>query len=344
MSGVRGSVSYFPSEAFAQAAAMFDESSRGVQAFALWWAGKPIAQDARDVLVAAATLVLREIDRVRVAEPTVVLGVNDPDDPDDPAFDAADNYVSLHQAKPIRGHLSSTIYRNLGRSKSDFASVIVVILTIALGGHPFVDEPSSIDDEPSLRVLLLKSFGGDDFPSPQNSAAPHPLGSEERRAANKHQEAELSTFLAAASILSEREALSSFVLSLGDEEIEAARKYAHMFYEDLPVIYEANELLYGRNTFARTLRTLAKQASIGVKAFGTIAVAWLLREVGRERFDLILKPCNLALPGARALCTLARTFPKYRELLLAKNAARLAALPEETKSKMFDSIKDLVTT
>jgi hypothetical protein len=345
--GVRGSVSYFPPQAFEQAAAMFDASRHvtggdrrlRVRGFLLWWQGKPIAEDPRALLLKAVAPMLRPIDRIRNEPRTEVIN-EPPEDDEDIAFDIADAYVSRHAHELARGSVLRRMRRNLGKRSEDVLSVMSALLTAALGGAPILDRPSLPGDD-SLAFLVLKSFGGDDFRSMAEKAQVNgsvPASSQESPRA----EDQIHDILDLAGNLFDRGKLNDFVASLRDEELNAARRYARVLFDDLPVVFESHELLFGKNRFAATTRILSRLPTEAI-AFSVIGVAWLVRVHGGDRFQSIVENIEQARPRAEALCTLARAFPDYRELFLSKNVDRLAALPDDTRQEMWDSIRTLVT-
>jgi len=346
-------VSRFPPEAFDQAAAMFDASLKGtrvhrdrrlrVRGFLLWWDAKPVAGNPRELILKTAEPMFGAIDRIRAEERTVVVDDSPADETsdeaDDLAFDIADAYVEKHAREPIRGPVFRRVLRNLGRRREDFLSVIVALLTTALGGHPILEDPS-VKGDSSVGSLILKSFAAHEFPKVQQpqseaqaGAAPQESGSDEDQ---------VRDILQSAAILSNRDRVRVFTAGLDDYDLTAARKYARVFLEDIPIIFEAHEIVFGKNKFTSTIRTLSR-APTELKAYLVIGVAWLVQRFGPERFESIAESCKRARPQAEVTCTLAKAFPSYRELFLERNLSRLAALPEETRQKMFESIKSLIT-
>lgn len=355
--GVRGSMSVFPAEAFGQAAAMFDAARQGKRrdrgdrrlderGFLLWWSGKPIAQDPRELVLGAMEPMFKSVEKIRAEERTAVhLESSEADD--DLAFDVAEAYVERHGDEPIRNPLTRKVRQNLGRNANDFSSVVTALLTLALGGQPALDA-SAYEDEPSLASLILKGFAGPAFLSLGASGADG-----QDRAAKKRgeivgandvarEEQGLAAFLEPASFLFDRAQMTSFVFGLSYDELNASRKYSRVLLEVMPTVFEANELLVGQNKFAKTLRALAS-APIATKAHNIVGIAWLVRRYGAEPFERICDQYERVYPNARAICTLAKAFPEYRELLLTRNAKRLAALSEETRKTMFESIKKMLT-
>jgi hypothetical protein len=345
-------VSRFPAEAYGEAAAMFDASLKGAQGasrdrrlrvrgFLLWWNARPVAGNPRELVLKMAESMFGAIDRIRAEDRTLVIDDSQADDPeeggDDVAFDIADAYVENHSHEQIRGSALRRGLRNLGRQRADFLSVVKALLTTALGGLPALDG-ATVEGEPSLASLILKSFAADDFPKVQqvadvaNLAAPHEMAGDE------HQ---LRDILEWANVLADRGKVSGFVASLSDEELIAARKYARVFLEDIPTIFEAHEILFGRNKFSATLRVFSR-ASVGQIAYLVIGVAWFVRKFGAARFESISENCERARSQAQALCALTKAFPKYRELFLARNIDRLAALSEIRRQEMWESIKTIV--
>lgn len=357
LAGVRGSVSYFPPEAFGQAAAMFDAARQGERSnggdrrldergFLVWWSGRPIAEDARALLLAATAPMFKATDRIRTVKRTLIIDEDEPpDNPEDDAFDVAAAYFEQHQNEPIRSSYIRRLRRNVG-GRADFGSVVVAVLAIALGGQPFLGLSPLEEEEPSLASLILKAFGAHDFPSHNGGvkapgALPHGETVNVARGAARDQNM-LGEILEGIRIFTNRERLREFVLGLSDGELEAAHKYAHMLFEELPVIFEAHEVFFGRNKFAGLIRAFTKQASTTFRAYGVVAAGWLSRKFGTARFESLFEQCQRELPRARAICTLARAFPGYRKLLLTRNAQRLAELSEETRSKMLETIKSMI--
>jgi len=83
--GVRGSVSVFPARAFEQAAALYDAAHPAnpdaigdrrldERAFLLWWSGKPIVHDVRQLLLRLARRTFDAVERMRAYQPTQIVG------------------------------------------------------------------------------------------------------------------------------------------------------------------------------------------------------------------------------------------------------------------------------
>jgi hypothetical protein len=348
-SGVRGSKSYFPTEAFNQAAAMFDRGSKhetgsegdrrlSSRAFGLWWSGKSTVSDAREILAAATAPFSRSGDRIRAEGRTDIVG-EAPEDADDDAFDVADNFVVRHRHERSRTPLVRRLWRNLERRDDDFASVLTAIVTVALGGHPFRGERASTEDEPSLTALVLKAFADSALTSlrTKRGARGKPRA-EAAGARGTIEEIELVDFLEPVSVFADRERLRAFARNLDDAELEAARVYTKLLFEDVPEICEAYEVRFGQTRFTQTIQ-LIRRSPAHIRAFGTLSVAWLVRKHGTARFETLLAQCKDVQLQARGICTVAREFPAYRELLLERNDGRLAALHEEVRERLREAVK-----
>ncbi len=331
--GVRGSVSVFPSEAFAQAAALYDaghpdreangptDRRLDERAFLLWWSGKAIVQPVPTLLLRLASPFLDALGRVQAEGGSQV--VNGGSGDVDPAFDIAEANVAQYRHKGQRGPLFRTLFANLGRKNSDMVSVMITVLTGALGGSLFLG--ASHTGEASLAALVLRAFGFADF---RPGADPESEGQE---------------MLGALHIFADRYKLTEFAVGLTEEELAMSRKCVRAVLEDLPVIYESYGLLMGRHSATRILQAFSRTATAAFKATWVLGMAWALRKRGTLDAIRMLDQIEDALPRAKALLTLADAFPEYRKLLLQKNAKRLAALPEETRKKMVDILKPSMT-
>jgi len=348
--GLRGSISRFPAEAFDQAAAMFDASrQRSMQAqgdrrmrvrsFLLWWNGKPVAGDPREIIWNAISPMFKTLERLRSSERTLAIN-SDPMNEDDEAFEIAESYVANHKDEPLRGPVARRLLRNLGRRREDFFSVAITLLQTALGGYPLLGGPS-LEGEPSLDSLVLRSLAANEFQkmvrvaatvAPNEGALKQPTTDE----------TQVEELFEPISVLSDRQGLKELCEGLSDEELETARTYTRMFFEDFPRFFKAFEIVFGKNKFAGTVQILTELPT-DVRAYFVLCVAWLIREKGREPFDTIAESCNRCRQHTEALLALAKTFPNYRELFLRRNIKRLEALPQEERDKMFQSIKHLLT-
>jgi hypothetical protein len=191
-------------------------------------------------------------------------------------------------------------------------------------------EPSFSNDEPSLASLIMKAIAGDNRPKADDSMSA---------------ETEVEQLFSPARVFLDREQMNSLFATLSDAEIEAARTYTRAFLEDMPVVYEAHALTFGKTPWLETVRAALHQfKSTSHKAQITAAVVLLMRTFGTERFETITRALEQSRSRSQALCRLAKDFPEYRELFLDENRERLAALPQETRHKMFESIKPLIDT
>jgi hypothetical protein len=329
--GVRGSVSYFEAEAFAQAAALFDAAQpvKGKgdrrldkRAFLLWWSGEGTAQDPRSLLLKTLSPLFKALHRIRTAAQTTI--VEPPSDDNDPSFDAADAFVEQHRGEVIREPVLRATRKNLGGSDSDLVSVMVAGLTIALGGAPVL-ETSHIEGEPSLASLFAKAFRLQDLPVSEGTSP----------------EDQVPELLEPAGIFANRDELETFVRGLSDAEVETARRFARVFVEDMPAIFEAYGILTGRNPF-HGLMQFAARSQPASKAQFVIATAWIMRQNGSANCESIIQQVEQHRSQVQALRMLAEAFPEHRSLLLTRNAKRLAALPEETRKEMIDSVRHLL--
>lgn len=328
--GVRGSVSVFPVGAFQQAAALYDAAHStnpkalgdrrlDERAFLLWWSGKPIVHDVRQLLLRLARGMLDAVERARTYKPTQIVGA-DFRDGEDPAFDTADAYFQEHPPEGLKGKLFKAMFANLARKGVDLQSVMITMFTAALGGM-MTFEGSHDKDEPSLAFLILKAFGFSQFSS---DATP------------EHQ---VTGITKSVSFFADRAQVTAFTQTLSDEELAIARKCARAMFEALPEIFEAQAILFGKRATARILRAFSSMASTHFKATSIIATAWLLRREGTANALRLVGQIEEALPQAQAMSKLAKTFPQYRKEFLTKNADKLAALPEETKQQMLAILK-----
>jgi hypothetical protein len=329
--GVRGSVSFFPAEAFSQAAAMFDAAQPAnagdrrlsKRAFLLWWSGERIAQDPRTLILATVSPLFKALERVRTEGQTTRVEPTSEDD--DPAFDAADSFYVRHRREPLREPLLRATHKNLGRSESDFASFVITGLTIALGGMPLFGS-THIEGEPSLESLFVRGLRLNDLPPPEDG---------------KSFEQQLPELIEPGRIFADRKELTRFVNDLGDDELETSRKFTRVFVEDIPVILEAYGVLFGKHPFGGFVQFLAKCQPV-TRAQVIIGVAWLLRRHGTADCQRLVQLIEQARSRAQATCMLAKAFPEYRSLLLTRNAKQLAALPEVTRGKMLDAVRTIV--
>jgi hypothetical protein len=332
--GVRGSVSVFPARAFELAAALYDAAQPArpdaigdrrldERAFLLWWSGKPIVHDVRQLLLRLARGMLDAVERMRAYQPTQIVG---PDfrDGEDAAFDTADAYFYEHPPEGLKGKLFKAIFANLARKGVDLQSVMIAMFTAALGGM-MTFEGSHDKDEPSLAVLVLKAFGFSQFPS---DTAP---------------EDQVVGITQTVSFFANRAQVMAFTQTLSDEELDIARKCARAMFEGLPEIFEMQAICFGKRATARILRAFSSMATAHFKATSIIAMAWLLRREGTAHALRLVSQIEEALPKAQAMSKLAKAFPQYRKELLTKNADRLAALPEETKRQMLAILKPAIT-
>lgn len=329
--GIRGSVSVFPTRAFEQAAALYDAAHSATspaatgdrrldeRAFLLWWSGRPIVHDVRQLLLRLARGMLDAIDRMRGYESTEIVGA-DFGDGEDPAFDTADAYFQEHPPEGLKGSLFKAIFANLARKRADLQSVMIAMFTAALGGM-MTFEASHDKDEPSLAVLVLRAFGFSQF------------------SLDTTPEDQVIGITKSISFFASRTQVTEFTLTLSDDELDIARKVAQAMFEGLPEIFEAQAILFGKRATARILRAFSSMATTHFKATSIIAMAWLLRREGTANALRLVSQVEEALPKAKAMSKVAKAFPQYRKELLTQNADRLAALPEETKQKMLAILK-----
>ena len=330
--GIRGSVSLFPTQALEQAAALYDAAQPTAsaaiagdrrldeRAFLLWWSGRPIVHDVRELILRLARGMLDAVERVRTYQPTPIVGPDLPDD-QDPAFDTADAYFQEHPPEGLKGTLFKAMFANLARKAVDLQSVVVAMLTAGLGGM-MLFEASHDKDEPSLATLILRAFGFSQFSS---DATP---------------EDQANGITTSVSFFADRARVTVFTQTLSDEELDIARKCARAMFEGLPEIFEAQAILFGKRATARIVRAFASMATTHFKATSVIAMAWLLRREGTENALRLVTQIEEALPKARAMCKVAKAFPQHRKALLQENHKQLlAALPAETKEQMLAILK-----
>jgi hypothetical protein len=326
--GVRGSVSLFPARAFEQAAALYDAANKkdrgsradrrlDERAFLMWWSGKAIVHDPRTLLLNLSGPVANAVENVRSRERVDVIGAQDSDDP---AFDIADAYFQDNPPENLKGPLFSALASNLARSPQSLLSFMTTMVAGVLGSTPVL-EPSPISEEPSLALLILTAFGFAQFPSTDTP------------------EAQVSKVLQNIGLFAERRRVGEFVRSLTDEELRETRRFARVFFEDLPPIFEALGVLFGKGATARILRAYSRMSSHGVRASMTIAIAWLLRGENTDGARRLIGQIRDAAPKARAICAAAKAFPEYRRLFLRQNQVRLGALPEKTRKRILDVVK-----
>lgn len=326
--GQRGSVSVFSARAFDQAAALYDatqprESGAPTdrrldeRAFLLWWSGKPIAQDPRQLTLRLASPLLKAIEAIKAYRGTPVLDF-DPRD-SEAEYDAVERYFQEHPPEQLKGQLFRTLFRNLGRRPDDMLSVVFTMTVSAMGHVPLI-EASGSRDEPSLATLVLKALGLGEFQS------------------DLSEEAQVDAVLRNISAFSDRETISNFVLARTDEEMNTARRYASALLEGLPAIFELQSVLFEKKSTARLMHAFSKMTTTGLKAAATIGIAWLLHKESPENGLRLVEQIEQEAPRARGLCSLARAYPQYRELFLSKNLARLAELPEDKKRDMYEYI------
>lgn len=327
--GVRGSVSVFPARAFEQAAALYDAAhpknrKGGVgdrrldeRIFLLWWAGQPIVHEPRQLLLTFAQPYLTAVEHVRKYERIQTIGL---DDSDDPAFDMADAYFQEHSPEHVKGPVVSAFSANLGRRPADLLSVMITMITGALGGMPPL-ESSDYDGEPSLALLVLRALGFAQFESKETP------------------EDQVEAVLRSISFFADRKTVEAFVLGLSDEDLNTARKCTRIFFDELPVIFEGQRVLLGKSPTAKILRAYSRTATAGVKATTIIGMAWLFQREDRDAALRLIAQIEQAAPIARGVCAAAKAFPEYRKLFLKKNITRLATLSEAKRQEIVAVIK-----
>ena len=342
--GFRGSISKFPPEAFDQAAAMFDASRQRAsstsgdrrlryRSFLLWWDGKPVAGDPRAIILNAASSMFAVVERIRNEERTQI--VNDPEDKDDP-FNIAESYVASHQNEPVRGRIGKKILRNLSRRQEDFLSVVTTMLTTALGGRPLFGGPP-VDGEMSLENLILKAIAADHFTKLVAKIAPRT--DDAGKESDEDRVRDIFEFLVSTT---GAEWLGEQAYDLSDAELEAARRYSHLLMEDIPTVFQALEIIYGKNKFSKTMQILTSLPT-DVRAYLVICMGALTRRYGSAPFEAIARSCQSSMGQAKAVCALYKTFPEHRQLLLNRNLNQLAALTQEERDRMYKSVKHLLT-
>jgi hypothetical protein len=330
VAGVRGSVSLFPAEAYDQAAALYDgappnarqaagDRRLGERAFFLWWEGKPIANDPRPMLLAFAGPMLGAIEAVRAYEGATIVDPQLEGD-DDAIFDACERYFQDHPPDQFKTRLFRAFFRNLGRRADDMFSVITTMAASALGWVPLF-EPSSHPNEPSLAALVRKAFGFGDF-EPETSP-----------------ETQVYAVLKNIAIFADRKTITAFVLSLTEEELATARRCSRIFLEELPSIFECQNILFGKKALATLLRAFASMLTPAIKATLVIGLAWMVREGLRENVIRLTDQIEENASKARGLCLAFRTFPQYRTLFLNKNLEKLAQLPEDKRREILAVLK-----
>jgi hypothetical protein len=350
--GIRGSVSLFPTEAYKQAAAMFDASRQNkhggpgdrrlqMRSFSLWWAGEPVAGNPRDLMLEAMAPMPKALDRIRNEERTLVVGEmmgerERAEDSEDIAFDIADAFMTRHANEAVCGPVTQRLYKNLERQHDDFLSVATALLTIGLGGRLPL-ERSMFTGERSLAALILKAIGADAFSKMQEDARIPATSAQE----HSNDEKQIDEVFEVAQITFDRDKLKAFIAGLQDKELDAAHRYARVFLEDVPIILEAWEVLFGKNKLAATLRVLGKLPT-QFRACVVVSIALIIRLHGNAGCEMLAESVKQTRPQAEMLCALAKAFPKYRKLLLTRNLPRLQALAEDQRQAMWESIKPLV--
>ena len=333
VSGVRGSVSVFPSRAFEQAAALCDAANPKTndgggdrrldeRAFLLWWAARPIVHDPRRLLLRFSDRMIQAVEHVRSIKGTPVIGQGAEDS--DAAFDTVDALFQQHPPEHFVGPLFRAFFKNVSRKPENLVSVMIAMATAAVGSMPLF-ESSHRDGEASLAMLVLQAFGFSEF---------------EREATAEEQ---VERVLGNVGLYADRMRITEFVLHLRDDELETARRCARAFLEGLPPIVEVHALLFGKRGAARILSAYSRLATTHFKAASVVGAAWLLHQEGSANVVHFIEQIEEAAPKAKALCTLARAFPGHTKLLSPKNAERLAALPEETRQQMLDILRPAMT-
>ena len=327
--GLRGSVSVFPAKAFEQASALYDAAHSATskpgaadrrldeRAFLLWWSGKPIVHDPRQLLFRLSAPLRNAVQRLGARERVEVVGL---EEDEDRAFDIADAIVQEHSLDRLKGALFGALSANLGHRLERLLSVMTAMTAAALGGMPLL-EPSQREDEPSLATLVLEAFGFAQFLSKSSP------------------EDQVEGALRHASIFANRAELESFLCGLTDDELDIARKCARTLFEEWPAVFEAQSILFGKSAMAKILRAYSRLATVGMKASAIVGTARILRQEGRDKVLRFLELLHNEAPKAHAICAAAKAFPKYRKLFTPKNVARLASLPEEEREKILAILK-----
>jgi hypothetical protein len=330
VAGFRGSLSVFPARAYDQAAALYDATrpySDDVMtdrrldegAFLSWWSGRPVAVDPRGLLLDFAAPILNAIDAVRAYEGVTIVDPQ-PDGDDEAIFNACERYFQDHPPDQFKTRLFRAFFRNLGRRSDDMLSVMLTMATSALGAMPIL-APSSHTDEPSLAALVLKGFGFAEF---QSEDSP---------------ETQVYNVLKNVALFADRKRVTDFVFSLTDDELANARRCTRAFLEELPAIFECQNILLGKKATARVLRAFVSMLKAEVKASTVIGMAWILGQGFSGNALRLVEQIEEGAPKARGLCAAVRAFPKDRDLFLSKNLSKLAALPEEKKQEILAVLK-----
>jgi hypothetical protein len=296
------------------------------RAFLLWWSGRPIVHDVRQLLLRLARGMIDAVERVRAYQPTQIVG-SDFRDGKDPAFDTADAYFQEHPPESLKGKRVKAMFANLAHKGVDVQSVMIAMFTAALGGM-MTFEGSHDKDEPSLTVLVLRAFGFTEF---SVDATP---------------EEQVTGMTKSVRFFANHAQVMAFTGSLSDEELDIARKCARAMFEGLPEIFEMQAICFGKRAPARILRAFSSMATTHFKATSIIAMAWLLRREGAANALRLVSQIEEALPKAQAMSKLAKAFPQYRKEFLTKNAAQMAALPEETAQQNagYSQARDVLIT
>jgi hypothetical protein len=156
-------------------------------------------------------------------------------------------------------------------------------------------------------------------------------------------ERQLEQILEPISVLFNLDQTTAFVVSLEENELTMARRGVRALFEDVPAIYGMHAFLFGRSAAGDMLRSLTKEASVPLRAFCVIGLAWLLRRHGTAAFETLMPQIERVLPQAKAMCEVARAFPEHRTLLFQRNHKYLAQLPKETQERMLAILKPAMT-
>lgn len=315
--GTPGSTTRWPPGTLGRLGALLEHHEREHRlerlAFKLWWDGRAIEPAViRPVLAALIDGAIEPVRAVRCQHP-------------DP-FDAADAIVAKARETEGRSPAFRLLRRRLGGNDSYLDTVMHTFFLLAFGGEPQWDndhdDPAGVD-EPSVRDLIGRAMGFD-------RARTDRIAGGEPWLAERPDVASELTYLRDAGMFDLCDP-ARLVRQASDANLEQARKDAVLLCDDLGVIAEGAEAIFGRDIAGLGIASaMGKSGDSDEFRAYFVRYCLLLRHIAPEgSIERIATVAEAAATVARGVIELRATYPKLRQYLKATASTQIDNLPTE---------------
>lgn len=328
--GRPGSTTRWPPGTLGRLSALLDhhEHERRLDrlAFKLWWDGHGIEPTViRPILAALIDQFIEPIRAVRRQHP-------------DP-FDAADAAVTKARQSQGRSPAFRLLRSRVGGNDGYLDTAMHTFFLLAFGGEPQWDnehdDPAAVD-EPSVRDLIGRAMSFD------HARTDRIAGGEPWLAEVPDVARDLS-FLRDAGIFDVDDP-ARLILEASDTALDQARRDAVLFCDQLTVIVEAAEIIFGRDIAGLgSLSTMGKGRDGDQFRAYFVRYCLLLRDLVPEgSIEQIAAVTEAAVVVARGVVDLRAAFPKLKPYLKGDSRARLAKLPTDTRQRVFTRVTTFI--